>query len=206
MKTSFALIVAATSVFVFTQAADAQCDCQQTVSYYARIRRRPTTTLRPLPTTLRLPPTPLRRLPTTLRPLPTTLRPLPTTLRRLPTTLRPLLTTLRRLLTTLRPLRTTLRPLPTTQLRRITPQPRHITGAVAITAVVTMAVATTAATIAADCSALAWAAGPVFVESTEGGIVAGGKRRGCRRSRSSWNRAKGHARMALSEAPSASFA
>jgi hypothetical protein len=35
MKTSLALIVAATSVFVFTQAADAQCDCQQTVSYYA---------------------------------------------------------------------------------------------------------------------------------------------------------------------------
>ena len=37
MKTSFALIVAATSVFVFTQAADAQCDCQQTVSYYAPV-------------------------------------------------------------------------------------------------------------------------------------------------------------------------
>ena len=126
MKTSLALIVAATSVFVFTQAADAQCDCQQTVSYYA----------------------PMLPLPTTLRPLPTTLRPLPTTLR----------------------------PLPTIQLRRITPQPRHITGAVAITAVVI-----TAATIAAECSALAWAAGPVFVESTEGGIVAGGKRRACRR-------------------------
>ncbi len=31
--------------------------------------------------------------------------------------------------------------------------------------------------------ALAWAAGPVFVESTEGGIVAGGKWRGCRGSR-----------------------
>ena len=164
MKTSLALIVAATSVFVFTQAADAQCGCQQTVSYYAPVRRPPPTTLRPLPTTL-------RPLPTTLRPLPTTLRPLPTTLRPLPTTLRPL---------------------PTIQLRRITPQPRHITGAVAITAVVI-----TAATIAADCSALAWAAGPVFVESTEGGIVAGGKRRGCRRSRSSWNRAKGHARFAL---------
>ncbi len=34
MKTSFALIVAA-SVFVFAQTADAQCDCQQTVSYYS---------------------------------------------------------------------------------------------------------------------------------------------------------------------------
>ena len=150
MKTSFALIVAATSVFVFTQAADAQCECQQTVSYYAPVRR-----------------------------LPTTLRPLPTTLRR-PTTLRPLYYAPHAL-------PTTLRPLPTIQLRRITPQPRHITGAVVITAVVI-----TAATIAADCSAPAWAAGPVFVESTEGGIVAGGKRRGCRRSRSSWNQAKGH--------------
>ena len=37
MKTSFALIAAATSVFVFTQAAAAQCDCQQTVSYYAPV-------------------------------------------------------------------------------------------------------------------------------------------------------------------------
>jgi hypothetical protein len=35
MKASLALIVAATSVFVFTQAANAQCGCQQTVSYYA---------------------------------------------------------------------------------------------------------------------------------------------------------------------------
>ena len=37
MKTLFALIAAATSVFVFTQAAAAQCDCQQTVSYYAPV-------------------------------------------------------------------------------------------------------------------------------------------------------------------------
>ena len=37
MKTSFALIAAATSVLVFTQAAAAQCDCQQTVSYYAPV-------------------------------------------------------------------------------------------------------------------------------------------------------------------------
>ena len=37
MKTPLALIVASTSVFVFTQAADAQCDCQQTVSYYAPV-------------------------------------------------------------------------------------------------------------------------------------------------------------------------
>ena len=36
MKTSLALFVAATSVFVFTQAADAQCGCQQT-SYYAPV-------------------------------------------------------------------------------------------------------------------------------------------------------------------------
>ena len=35
MKASLAIIVAASSVLVFTQAADAQCDCQQTVSYYA---------------------------------------------------------------------------------------------------------------------------------------------------------------------------
>ena len=158
MKTLLALIVAATSVFVFRQAADAQCDCQQTVSYYAPVddyllRSRPTTYY--APTTA-----------TTLQPPLTTLRRRPTTLRRLPTTLRRL---------------------PTIQLRRITPQPRHTTGAVAITAV-----AITAATIAADCSALAWAAGPVFVESTEGGIVAGGKRRGCRRSQSSWNRVTRH--------------
>ena len=37
MKTSLALIVAAMSAFVFTQAAEAQCDCQQTVSYYAPV-------------------------------------------------------------------------------------------------------------------------------------------------------------------------
>jgi hypothetical protein len=37
MKTSLALIVAATSIFVFTQAADAQCNCQQTGSYYAPV-------------------------------------------------------------------------------------------------------------------------------------------------------------------------
>src|SRR3954467_14030743 len=66
--------------------------------------------------------------------------------------------------TTLRALLTTLRRLFTIQRRRITPQRPHITGAVVITA----------ATIAADCLAQAWAGGPVFVESTEGGIVAGG--------------------------------
>ena len=37
MKTLFALIAVATSVLVFTQAAAAQCDCQQTVSYYAPV-------------------------------------------------------------------------------------------------------------------------------------------------------------------------
>ncbi len=37
MKTSLALLVAATSVLVFTQAADAQCGCQPTVSYYAPV-------------------------------------------------------------------------------------------------------------------------------------------------------------------------
>jgi hypothetical protein len=42
--------------------------------------------------------------------------------------------------------------------------------------VVITAVVITAATIAAGRSAPAGAAGPVFVESTEGGIVAGGKR------------------------------
>ena len=51
MKTSFAFIAAATSVFVFTQAADAQCYCQQTVSYYAPVATTayyaPTTTYYP---------------------------------------------------------------------------------------------------------------------------------------------------------------
>ena len=37
MKTLLTLIVAATSVFIFSQAADAQCDCQQTVTYYAPV-------------------------------------------------------------------------------------------------------------------------------------------------------------------------
>ena len=130
-------------------------------------------------------------------PLPTTLRRLPTTLRRLPTTLRRLPTTLRRLRTTLRQLPTMLRPLLTIPLRRITPQPRPTTGAVAT------AVVTTAEVIAAACSAPAWAVGPAFVESIEGGIVAGGKWRGCRRLRSSWNRAKGYTRpkSALHEGP-----
>ena len=156
------------------------------VSRQCRITRR----LRPLPTTLRPPSTRLRQLLTTLRPPSTRLRPLLTTLRPPSTRLQPPPTTLRRLFTTLRQLLTTLRPLPTTPLRRITPQPRRITAAVVITVVVI-----TAAIIAADCSALAWAAGQAFVESTEGGNAAGGKRQGCRRSRSSWNRAKGHARM-----------
>jgi hypothetical protein len=37
MKASIALFVAATSIFVFTQAAGAQCACQQAVSYYAPV-------------------------------------------------------------------------------------------------------------------------------------------------------------------------
>ena len=37
MKSSFARIAAATAVLVFTQAAAAQCDCQQTASYYAPV-------------------------------------------------------------------------------------------------------------------------------------------------------------------------
>ena len=48
MKTSLALLVAATSVFVFTQAADAQCGCQPTVSYYAPV---PTTVYYAAPVT-----------------------------------------------------------------------------------------------------------------------------------------------------------
>jgi len=37
VKTAIALIVAATSIFAFAQAADAQCDCLQTTSYYAPV-------------------------------------------------------------------------------------------------------------------------------------------------------------------------
>jgi hypothetical protein len=37
MKTSLTLVVAAASVFVFTQAADAQCGCQPAVSYSAPV-------------------------------------------------------------------------------------------------------------------------------------------------------------------------
>ena len=145
MKTSLALIVAATSIFVFTQAADAQW---MSANYVVlRAGSDDDCLLRSDDDCL------LRSDDCLLRSdddyyLLRSRRRLPTTLRQLPTTLRPLLTI---------------------QLRRITPQPRHTTGAVAITAVVI-----TAATIAADCSALAWAVGPVFVESTEGGIVAGG--------------------------------
>ena len=120
MKTSFALIAAATSVFVFTQAAAAQCDCQQTVSYYA-----------PVATTAYYAPTTAYYASSTTVYYPTS---------------------------------------------AYYAQPRRITGAVVITAVVI-----TAATIAAGRSAPAGAAGPVFVESTEGGIVVGGKRRACRR-------------------------
>ena len=73
MKTSLALIVAATSVFVFTQAADAQCGCQQTVSYYA-----PTTTYY-APTTTYYAPTTAYYAPTTTYYAPTTAYYAPTT-------------------------------------------------------------------------------------------------------------------------------
>ena len=76
MKNSLPLIVAATSIFVFTQAADAQY-----VRHYVRRR------LLPLRTTTYYAPT---RLPTTLRRRPTTLRPTayyaPTTAYYAPTT------------------------------------------------------------------------------------------------------------------------
>ena len=67
MKTSLALIVAATSVFVFTQAADAQCDCQQTVSYYA-----PSATADVRPTTAYYAPTTAYYAPTSAYYAPTT--------------------------------------------------------------------------------------------------------------------------------------
>ncbi len=54
MKTSLALLVAATSVFVFTQAADAQCGCQPTVSYSAPV---PTTAYYAAPVTAYYAPT-----------------------------------------------------------------------------------------------------------------------------------------------------
>jgi hypothetical protein len=54
MKTSLALLVAATSVFVFTQAADAQCGCEPTVSYSAPV---PTTAYYAAPATAYVAPT-----------------------------------------------------------------------------------------------------------------------------------------------------
>jgi hypothetical protein len=59
MKTSLALLVAATSVFVFTQAADAQCGCQPTVSYYAPV---PTTVYYAAPVIANQVPIPIRTL------------------------------------------------------------------------------------------------------------------------------------------------
>src|SRR5580765_6311327 len=61
MKTSLALIVGATSVFVFTQAADAQCGCEQTVSYYVPV----STTAYYAPTTAYYAPTTAYYAPTT---------------------------------------------------------------------------------------------------------------------------------------------
>ena len=54
MKTSLALLLAATSVFVFTQAADAQCGCEPTVSYAVPV---PTTTYYAAPVTAYYAPT-----------------------------------------------------------------------------------------------------------------------------------------------------
>ena len=132
MKTSLALIVAATSVFVFTLAADAQYGLSADGVVLRPVAR---------PTTAYYAPTTAYYAPTTAYYAPTTAY-YPTSAYYAPTT-------------------------------------AYYGGSGYY------GVAITAATIAADCSALAWAAGPVFGESTEGGIVAGGKRRGCRCSRSS---------------------
>ena len=75
MKTSLAIIVAATSVFVFTQAADAQCECQQAVSYYAP----DSTTAYYAPTTAYYAPTTAYYAPTTAYYAPTTAYYAPTT-------------------------------------------------------------------------------------------------------------------------------
>lgn len=69
MKTSLALLVAATSVFVFTQAADAQCGCQPRVSYYAPV---PTTAYYAAPVTAYYAPTTAYYAPTVAYYAPTT--------------------------------------------------------------------------------------------------------------------------------------
>ena len=69
MKTSLVLIVAATLMFAFTQAADAQCGCQQSVSYYAPIS---TTTYYYAPTVVSYAPTAAYYYPTTGYYTPTT--------------------------------------------------------------------------------------------------------------------------------------
>ena len=68
MKTSLAFIVALTSVFAFTQAANAQCDCQETVTYYAPVE----TTAYYAPTTTYYVPTTTYYAPTTAYYAPTT--------------------------------------------------------------------------------------------------------------------------------------
>jgi hypothetical protein len=62
MKTTLALLVATTSILVFTQAADAQCGCQPTVSYYAPV---PTTAYYAPPVTTYYAPTTTYYAPTT---------------------------------------------------------------------------------------------------------------------------------------------
>src|SRR6478736_6510968 len=74
MKTSLALIVGATSVFAFTHAADAQCGCEQTVSYYA-----PVSTAYYAPTTNYYAPTTTYYAPTTTYYAPTVAYYAPTT-------------------------------------------------------------------------------------------------------------------------------
>jgi hypothetical protein len=75
MNPALAVIVTATSVFVFTQAADAQFGCPQTTSYYA-----------PVPTTAYYAPTTTYYAPTTAYYAPTTAYYAPTTAYYAPTT------------------------------------------------------------------------------------------------------------------------
>jgi hypothetical protein len=76
MKTTLALLVATTSILVFTQAADAQCGCQPTVSYYAPV---PTTAYYAPPVTTYYAPTTTYYAPTTAYYAPTTAYYAPTT-------------------------------------------------------------------------------------------------------------------------------
>jgi hypothetical protein len=81
MKTSLALIVAA-AIFVCTEAANAQCECQQAVSYYAPVA----TTAYYAPTTTYYAPTAAYYAPATAYYAPTTTYYAPTTAYYAPTT------------------------------------------------------------------------------------------------------------------------